>query len=104
MNDTNFIAILDFAVSPSDRPAAIAHLERQRPSVRSMPGSVAFRVFPSHDIETDVTVLHEWRDQDSFDAYLESDVFARAGEALRPLMTGPPTSRRFLVRLVETVA
>lgn len=104
MNDTSFIAILDVAVSPTDRPAAIAHLERQRSSVRSMKGCVAFRVFASHETETDVTVLHEWQDQGAFDAYLESDAFARAGDALRPLMTGPPKSQRFRVTLVETVA
>ena len=69
-----------------------------------MPGCVAFRVFASRQSDTSITVLHEWIDQPSFDAYLASEEFARSGEMLRPMMTGAPSSRRFRVELVETVA
>lgn len=101
MDDPTFIAILDFAVSAADRPAAVAHLERERSKVRAMPGCIAFRVFPSPESDRGITVLHEWRDQAAFDGYLASDVFARSGAVLRPLMTAPASSRRFHVRLVE---
>lgn len=102
MHNPTFIAIVDFAVSAADRPLAVDHLERERPSVRAMPGCVEFRVFPSPGTDTEITVLHEWRDQAAFTGYLESEEFARSGEVLRPLMTRPPSSRRFQVRLVET--
>ncbi len=69
-----------------------------------MPGCVAFRVFGGRENDTDITVLHEWVDQASFAEYLASAAFARSGEFLRPMMTGAPTSRRFQVELVETVA
>src|SRR3546814_15545158 len=101
MSTPTFIAVLDFSVSASDRLTAVAHLEREGSTIRSMPGCVAFRVFPAQDTDTDVTVLHEWTDRAAFDGYLASDAFARSGEILRPLMTAPPVSRRFHVGLVE---
>jgi len=54
--------------------------------------------------DTDITVLHERTDQTSFDNYLASDAFARSDEGRRPTMIAPPSSRRFRVKLLETVA
>lgn len=103
MTNPTFIAILDFSTAPTDRCAAIAQLERERPVVDAIAGCVGFRVFASRRNDTDVTVLHEWADEEAFDRYLASDAFARSGAVLRPLMTGTPTSRRFRVELVATV-
>lgn len=99
-----FIAILDLSVSAADRPVAFARLDVEQPTVRAMPGCMDFRPFLSPANETDITVLHEWSDQASFDDYLASDSFIRSGAALRPLMTEAPSSRRFRVELLETVA
>src|SRR3546814_3090946 len=63
MSTPTFIAVLDFSVSASDRSMAVAQLEREGSTIRSMPGCVAFRVFPAQDTDTDVTVLHEWTDR-----------------------------------------
>lgn len=104
MTTPTFIAILDFATAATERQAAIAQLEREQPAVSAMPGCIAFRVFSSRQNDTDITVVHEWIDQASFDDYLTSDAFARSGELLRPMMTRTPSSRRFRVELVETVA
>jgi quinol monooxygenase YgiN len=104
MTTPTFLAILDFSTAAANRPAAIAQLEREQPVVTAMPGCLAFRVFPDRLNGTSVTVLHEWADVASFEGYLASDAFARSGEILRPMMTGPPTSRRFRVELLETVA
>ncbi len=76
----------------------------EQPIVKTMPGCIGFRVFPSIEINTDITVLHEWVDQACFDGYLASEAFARSGEVLRPMMTAPPSSRRYRVELIETVA
>jgi quinol monooxygenase YgiN len=99
-----FLAILDLQIHATDRPAAIAQLERERPSVRAMPGCVDFRVLVSPGEGTDLTVLHEWVDEHAFRTYLESDAFARSGQVLRPLLASPPLSRRFRAELVETLA
>ena len=104
MTTPTFIAIVDLSTSAADRPTALAQLEGERPAVRALPGCVDFRVFPGRPGDTDVTVVHEWVDQASFDRYLASDAFARSGEVLRPLLTEPPSSRRFRAELVETVA
>jgi quinol monooxygenase YgiN len=98
------IAILDFSTAPTDRPAAVAQLDGERDAVRAMPGNVAFRVFPSREDGTRITVVHEWDDEASFVGYLESDSFVRSGEVLRPIITGAPVSRRFRADLLETVA
>ncbi|MDQ1384096.1 MAG: hypothetical protein QOG65_1475 [Actinomycetota bacterium] len=104
MTTPSFIAILDFSTAAADRPTAIAQLEREQPTISVMPGCVAFRVFCDRENDTGITVLHEWIDQASFADYLASDAFARSGEFLRPRMTETPSSRRFRVELVETVA
>ncbi len=99
-----FIAILDFATAAADRTRALDQLEGERPLVRSMPGNLAFRVYGSREDDSTVTVVHDWTDQSSFDAYLASDAFARSNAVLRPLVTSGPVSRRFRAELVESVA
>ena len=96
------IAILDLRTDPADRPAALAQLRNESDEIRAMPGNLDFRVYAADDEET-VAVIHEWADQDAFAAYLASDAFARSGAAIRPLVTSPPMSRRFVAELVETV-
>ncbi len=104
MTTPTFIALVEFTVSAADRPAALVQLERERPLVRAMPGCLAFRVFESRESDSDLTVLHEWVDRAAFDTYLASEAFARSGTVLRPLMTAAPSSRRFQVELLDTVA
>lgn len=99
-----FLAILDVHVAASDRPAAIAQLEGERPAVRAMPGCIDVRVLVPPSSPKDLTVLHEWDDEESFRAYLSSEAFLRSGQVVRPLLTAPPISRRFRAELVETVA
>jgi quinol monooxygenase YgiN len=98
------IAILDFSTAATDRPAALAQLDREHDQVSAMPGNVAFRVYASRQDGTGITVVHEWDDEASFAGYLASDSFARSGEVLRPMMTGALVSRRFHAELFETVA
>ena len=98
-----FIAILDVRTTASDRPAALAQFDSESDEIRAMPGNLDFRVYAARDDDEAVTVIHEWADEPSFAAYLESDAFARSGAVIRPLMTEPPVSRRFSAALVETV-
>lgn len=98
------IAIVDFSTAVTDRPAALAQLDGERDRVRAMPGNLAFRVYASCEDETQITIVHEWDDQTSFDGYQRSDSFARLGEVIRPITTGAPVSRRFRAELLETVA
>lgn len=102
MTTPGFIALLDLTTSSADRPDALAQLDRERPVVEVMSGCIGFRAFPNRDDDVGVTVIHEWVDRASFDAYLGSDAFARSGQILRPLLTAAPTSRRFVVELIET--
>jgi quinol monooxygenase YgiN len=99
-----YLAIVDFTTSAEDRPAALAQLESELGTVRALPGCLGCRVFPSRESDTDVTILHEWADAESFQAYADSASFAASGAVLRPLMTTAPLSRRFRAELVEAVA
>jgi quinol monooxygenase YgiN len=97
------IAVLDFRTAAAARPVALAHLDREKGEIRAMPGNLDFRVYAARDDEEATVVIHEWVDESSFADYLASDVFARSGAVLRPLMTTPPVSRRFHADLLETV-
>ncbi|HMR93994.1 MAG TPA: antibiotic biosynthesis monooxygenase [Microthrixaceae bacterium] len=97
------IAILDLRTTSADRPAVRLQLDAERPQVRTLPGCVDMRVFDAPDDPERLTVLHEWDDEAAFAAYLASDMFARSGEVIRPLLTDAPVSRRFRAELVETV-
>ena len=97
------IALLDIRTAATDRAAVLDQLEGEREGIRDMPGNLDFRVYAAREDEEAVTVIHEWADEPSFAAYLSSEAFARSGEALRPLMTAPPVSRRFHADLLETV-
>ncbi len=99
-----FIAIVDFSTAATDRPAALAQLDRERDEVRAMPGNLAYRIYASRYDDTAITLVHEWDDEASFAGYAKSDSFARSGEVLRPMMTAAPVSRRFKAELLETVA
>ena len=97
------IAVLDLRTTPADRPAALAQLDRERDTIRAMPGNLDFRVYAAREDEEAVVVIHEWADEPSFSDYLSSEAFARSGAVLRPLVTVPPVSRRFRAELLETV-
>lgn len=99
-----FIAILDFRTAATDRPAVLARFDGEAHRVRAMPGNIAFRVYAAREDDVAVAVVHEWDDEASFADYLRSDSFARLSEAIRPMMTGVPVSRRFRADLLGTVA
>ncbi|MBF9034628.1 antibiotic biosynthesis monooxygenase [Rhodobacterales bacterium HKCCE2091] len=99
-----FIAIVDFHVAPDARDTALDHLLSEARTVRAMPGNRCFRPHLDPASGTHVGVLHEWDDAESFAAYLASPGLAASGAVLRPMMTAPPSSRRYDARLVETVA
>lgn len=98
------IAIVDFEVKPADRATALTVLLEETETVRAMTGCTRFRPFTDPQSRTHVGILHEWSDAAGFAAYLASPGFARAGEALRPMMTAPPSSRRYHADLIEDAA
>ncbi|MEY1556489.1 putative quinol monooxygenase [Yoonia sp. R2331] len=97
------IAIVDFHVAPADQPRALEVLSADGATATgAVPGCLAFRVFANHGDATHVGLMHEWDGPDALAAYLGSDHFAKIGSVLRPMMKGPPVSRRFEATLVET--
>ncbi len=99
-----FIAIVDFTVAAEDRAAALNILLAEEPTVRAMQGNMAFRTYADPDNAEALCIIHEWEDIESFKAYASSDTFQSSGQALRPLMTTTPVSRRFTAQILETVS
>ncbi len=98
-----FIAIVDFTVAPENRPVALAALAEDAPVARSLPGNVSFRTFSNTGDDTHLGIFQEWETVADFERYVASPGFAKAGQALRPLMTSAPVSRRFEAKLFEEV-
>jgi len=98
-----FIAHVDFDVAPENRPHALAVLAMEVDEVRAMPGCRSFAPYADPARPGRVSVVHEWESAGAFAAYAASAAFARSGEDLRPLMTAPPSSRRFDATLIEEV-
>ena len=96
------IAIVDFHVAPTDQQSALDVLQGDAAAAAQALGCRAFRVFSNAGDAGHVGLMHEWDSAEDLSAYLASDGFAQVGQALRPLMTAPPESRRFNAQLVET--
>lgn len=99
-----FIAIVDFTVAAQNRTTALNILLAEEPTVRAMRGNMAFRTYADPDNAEALCIIHEWENTESFEAYASSDAFRSSGQALRPLMTTIPVSRRFTAQLLETIS
>lgn len=89
------VALVDFTVEPEKRAQALQRLMEEAPSVLAMPGCRTFRPYGDPADEAHVGIVHEWQNEEAFTAYIRSDGFAEIGAALRPMMTSPPSSRRY---------
>ncbi len=96
------IALLDFTVEENNHASALSILSTAAATVVQMTGNIAFRPLADPD-GISITLLHEWENRESFEAYLASGSFATLGLKLRPMMTRPPVSRRFDAELIESV-
>ncbi|MEW7009613.1 putative quinol monooxygenase [Lentilitoribacter sp. EG35] len=78
--------------SPDDVDEAISLFNAQADDIRLMDGCGHYALF--RDIGGDgIAILQHWAATDAFNAYKTSDVFAKLGQDLRPLMTAFPVTR-----------
>lgn len=83
---------VNFTVDPKDRPAAIDCLANEAPIMRKLPGNRDCRVLIDPNAQGAITLLHQWDDLASLDAYRSGPVFAQVGAVLRPMMTSAPST------------
>ncbi len=83
---------VNFKVAPQDRTAAVDCLTKDVPVMQALPGNRGCRVLIDPAADDAVTLLHQWDDMDSFDAYRSGPLFAQVGGVLRPMMTGAPST------------
>jgi quinol monooxygenase YgiN len=98
-----FIAIVDFTVAPARGLKALGVILAEATAVRAMDGNLAFQPYLHPESAGEIRIFHEWRDAADFEAYIASPAFRALSQALRPLMSGPPVSRRMTAHLLETV-
>ncbi|MBL4645220.1 MAG: antibiotic biosynthesis monooxygenase [Rhizobiales bacterium] len=91
-----------FNVAANERQTALTALLTATVTVRDMDGCQTFIPFIDPTDETRLGVMHEWEAEANFAAYIASDAFKTLGQALRPMMTAPPTTRRFDATLLDT--
>ncbi len=89
------VAIVDFHVKAEDQQKALDVLLSEARGVRANSENLTYRPHSNPEDPTHVGVVHEWQSETGFAAYLASDGFKRMGEVLFPLMTQPPSSRRY---------
>ncbi len=87
-----------FTVAPEDCEEAIACLTREAPEMRALSGNQNCRVLVDPNAQGAVTLLHQWNDLDSLDAYRNGPLFAAVGSVLRPMMTGAPSTMVYEAR------
>ncbi len=89
------IAIVEFEVAPSRRPALLGQIEAEARNVRSMDGNLAYKALASGESDGRIVLLQEWENEQAFATYRASDGFSALNQRLKPEMTGPPSSRGF---------
>lgn len=95
------MAIVDFDVAPENRTAALDILHSDGAAAAKMRGNKSFRVFTNAGSETHIGLMHEWETMEAFQAYTNSEGFAKVRDGVGPLMTAPPVSKRLKTELVE---
>ncbi len=87
----------DFAAADLD--AAVDLFVSHAEGVKGMAGCRHYALYckPSGD---GLAILQQWTTMEEFDAYRASDLFAKLGAGLRPMMTAPPVT---VVAEVDTV-
>lgn len=83
---------VNFCVAPRDRAAALDCLTKEAPVMRALSGNRGCRVLIDPTADGVVTLLHQWDDLASLDAYRSGPLFAQVGGVLRPMMTGAPST------------
>ena len=89
------IANVEFQVTESDVTVAMNVINDVVRSIRNLPGNCVFQALTQPGTKT-IVLLQEWQTEAHFNAYLDTQYFKELGEKLKPLMTAPPQSRRYL--------
>jgi len=88
------LVVVEVSLSDDNLAEAVQNLQEQAGGVRAMDGCVSYAIY---DDGTKLAIVQRWQTADHFDAYRRSDLFARLGIILKPLMTSPPVTTTALV-------
>jgi quinol monooxygenase YgiN len=91
---------VNFCVAPQDRAAAVDCLTKEAPAIRAQSGNRGCRILIDPVADDVVTLLHQWDDLASLDAYRSGPLFAHLGGILRPMMTGAPSTMVYDASLI----
>jgi quinol monooxygenase YgiN len=97
------IAHVLFIVAEVDSGKALDVLKVEALQVRGMKGCINVIPFQDATNPQRIGIVHEWESAEDFTLYTASPEFARAGQALHPMMLEPPISDRFDANLIRSV-
>ena len=88
------LVVVEGSLSDDKLEQAIQAVQEQAGGVRAMDGCVSYATY---DDGAKLAIVQRWQTAGHFDAYRQSDLFARLGTILKPLMTSPPVTTTALV-------
>lgn len=97
------MVLVDFEVSPADRPDILRALQPLLAEARAVDGNLGYRAVTDSESAAHIGLTHTWETIEHFRAYAASDLFHGIGRLLRPAMTTPPVSRRLRADNLEEV-
>lgn len=80
---------VEVCFSDANVDEAISKFEAQSGTVRAMNGCEGYSLYRN---DTAVVIVQKWQNNKYFDAYRESEAFAKLGNALKPLMKKAPVT------------
>lgn len=92
---------VDFKVREAHQSRALALLDHEIPKLHALPGNILCRILVDPKDESAITLQHQWADLASLDAHRCGPVMAKLGTALRPMMTGAPSTRVYEAELIS---
>jgi quinol monooxygenase YgiN len=82
---------VEATLAPNDLGNAITLFDEQANEVRMMDGCKHYALF--RNVAGDgIAILQHWETIEAFDTYKASDIFAKLGQSLRPLMSAIPVT------------
>lgn len=88
------LVVVEASFGNKNRTAAVPVLQEHADGVRAMDGCVSYTIYESG---ASLAIIQRWQTMDHFDSYRQSDLFAKLGAALKPLMTSPPVTTTAMV-------
>lgn len=84
------LVTVEATFAPKDVATSTTLFEDQASGARDMDGCAGYDLYAATDGGGKIVIVQRWISMEAFDAYRQSETFARLAEGLKPIMTAPP--------------